>query len=44
MDKIDRLSFMDRPFDISSFSSVEKAKQFSYFLRSVLDKHVHPSM
>ena len=41
---IDRPSFIAELSSVSEFSSVEKAIQFCDFLRTVLDKHVPPSL
>ena len=41
---IDRPSFIAELSSVSEFSSVENANQFCDFLRTVLDKHVPPSM
>ena len=41
---IDRPSFIAELSSVSEFSSVEKANQFSDYLRSVVDKHTPPSM
>ena len=40
---IDRPSFIAELTSVSEFSSVEKANQFCDSLRTVLDKHVHPT-
>ena len=44
MDNIDRPSSIAELFSVSEFSSVEKANQYCYFLRTVLDKHAPPSL
>ena len=44
MANIDRPSFIAELSSVSEFSSVENANQFCDFLRTVLDKHVHPSI
>ena len=41
---IDRPSCIAELFSVSELSSVEKANQFSDFLRTVLDKHAPPSL
>ena len=41
---IDHPSFIAELYSVSEFSSVEKANQYSDFLRTVLDKHAHPSL
>ena len=41
---IDRPSFIAELSSVSEFSSVENANQFCDFLRTVLDKHVPPSV
>ena len=41
---IDRPSFIAELSNVSEFSSVEKAHQYCDFLRTVLDKHAHPSL
>ena len=41
---IDRPSFIAELTSVSEFSSVEKANQFCYILRTVLDKHAPPSL
>ena len=41
---IDRPSFIAELSSVSEFSSVVNANQFSYFLRTVLDKHAPPSL
>ena len=40
----DRQSFIAEVSSVPEFSSVEKASQFSDFLRNVLDKHAPPSL
>ena len=44
MASIDRTSSIAELYSVSEFSYVEKAKQFSDFLRTVLDKHTPPSL
>ena len=44
MANIDRPPFNAELSRVSEFSSVEKTNQFSDFLRTVLDKHAHPSL
>ena len=44
MANIDRPSFSAELSSVPEFSSVEKANQFCDFLRTVLDKHAHPSL
>ena len=44
MANIDRPSFIAELSSASEYSSVEKANQFSDFLRAVLDKHAPPSL
>ena len=39
-----RPSFIAEVSSVSAFSSVDKANQFCDFLRTVLDKHAHPSL
>ena len=41
---IDHPSFIAELSSVSEFSSLEKANQFCYFLRIVLDKHAPPSL
>ena len=43
MANIDRPSISARLSSDSEFSSVEKANQYCYFLRTVHDRHAHPS-
>ena len=42
--KIDRPSFIAELSGVSEFSSVENARHFSDFLRTVIDKHAPPSL
>ena len=44
MANIDRPLFFDELSSASEFSSVEKANQYSDFLRTLLDKHSTPSL
>ena len=44
MANIDRPSFIAELHSVSVFSSVEKASQYCYFLRTVLHMHSPPSL
>ena len=44
MANIDRPSFIAELPSVSEFSSVEKADQYCYYLRTVIDRHAPPSL